>query len=304
MYHQTFSQKRKRNVHLKLSLITLSLLAATPIYAADVQAQRIPLLQANEYREGVELEQYWQSEKLDGIRALWNGTQLVTRTGHPIYAPKWFTAGLPEYPVEGELWAGRGRFSLVQQTVLDHHPSDVAWQQIRFMLFDLPTFEGHYPMRYQRLIALTSAISQEHIQYIQHHPITSEAVLLNDLEQIFASGGEGLMLRKITSFYTAGRSDDLLKLKIHQDSEARVIGYRMGKGKYQNMVGSLIVRNEEGVEFGLGSGLSDFLRQQPPEIGCVITYRFNGETDSGKPRFARFMRVKESCAYTETFTFR
>ncbi|WP_238131715.1 DNA ligase [Vibrio cincinnatiensis] len=290
-------------MHLKLSLITLSLLAVTPIYAADLQAQPIPLLQANEYREGIALEQYWQSEKLDGIRAIWNGTQLVTRTGNPIYAPKWFTSALPEFPVEGELWAGRGRFPLVQQTVLDHHPSDTAWQQIKFMLFDLPTFAGHYQIRYQRLIALTSTISQEHIQYIQHDPIASEEVLLNDLEQIFASGGEGLMLRKMTSSYTSGRNDDLLKLKKHQDSEARVVGYKMGKGKYQNMVGSLLVRNKDGVEFALGSGLSDFLRQQPPEIGCVITYRFNGVTDSGKPRFARFMRIKESCANAEVFTF-
>ncbi|NAW69929.1 DNA ligase [Vibrio sp. V27_P1S3P104] len=291
-------------MHLKLSLITLSLLIANPIQAAPAQEEPMPILKANEYREGIALEQYWQSEKLDGIRAIWDGKQLTTRTGKLIYAPAWFTAVLPHYPVEGELWAGRGRFSLVQQTVLDHHPTDEAWQQITFMLFDLPTFSGDYQTRYQHLRSLTSAINQTHIQYVKHEPIISEEALLNELDRLFLLDAEGIMLRKFSSTYSAGRNNDLLKLKKHQDSEAQVIGYKMGKGKYHNMVGSLLVRNDAGIEFALGSGLTDFLRQQPPEIGCVITYRFNGLTDSGKPRFARFMRVKESCAYAETLTFR
>ncbi|MGL6055431.1 MAG: DNA ligase, partial [Vibrio metschnikovii] len=93
--------------------------------------------------------------------------------------------------------------------------------------------------------------------------------------------------------YQAGRSDDLLKLKKHQDAEAHVIGYRPGKGKYTGMVGALIVRTDDGIEFAIGSGLTDQLRQTPPKIGCLITYQYNGYTDSGIPRFARFMRNRE-----------
>lgn len=281
----------------KISLITASLLliaptiTITPVWSADYQP--LPIVYAKEYRQGIELGDYWQSEKLDGIRAIWDGQQLTTRNGYPIHAPSWFTEPLPSYPLEGELWAGREQFSLVQQTVLDRQPSDVAWQKINFMLFDVPEMEGDFRIRYQHLIEITTNIGAKHIQYIVHQPIESEQTLFVDLETLFTLGGEGLMLRRVAADYQAGRSDDLLKLKKHQDAEAQVIGYRPGKGKYTDMVGALIVRTDDGIEFAIGSGLTDRLRQSPPEIGCLITYQYNGYTDSGIPRFARFMRNRE-----------
>ncbi|CAM5225563.1 ATP-dependent DNA ligase [Alishewanella longhuensis] len=102
------------------------------------------------------------------------------------------------------------------------------------------------------------------------------------------------MLHHQDARYKTGRSADLLKLKSYQDTEAIVIGYRPGKGKYQGRVGALIVRTPEGKEFAIGSGLTDVLRQTPPEIGTVITYRYNGYTNNGIPRFARFLRVRET----------
>jgi DNA ligase-1 len=59
------------------------------------------------------------------------------------------------------------------------------------------------------------------------------------------------------------------------------------------MVGALIVRTPEGLEFAIGSGLSDALRQTPPAIGSEITYRYNGYTSNGIPRFARFLRERQ-----------
>ena len=93
--------------------------------------------------------------------------------------------------------------------------------------------------------------------------------------------------------YKTGRSSDLLKLKTYQDTEAEVIGYRPGRGKYQGMVGALVVKTPEGKEFAIGSGLTDELRRTPPQIGSIITYRYNGLTKHGLPRFARFLRVRQ-----------
>ena len=107
------------------------------------------------------------------------------------------------------------------------------------------------------------------------------------------AGAEGLMLHHQDALYKTGRSSDLLKLKTYQDSEARVIGYRPGKGKYQGMVGALVVKTPDGKEFAIGSGLTDALRQTPPPIGAMVTYRYNGLTRRGLPRFARFLRVRQ-----------
>jgi ATP-dependent DNA ligase len=58
----------------------------------------------------IDLSRYWVSEKYDGVRACWDGSQLLSRAGNVIHAPAWFTARLPTTPLDGELWAGRGRF--------------------------------------------------------------------------------------------------------------------------------------------------------------------------------------------------
>ncbi|MCG6508061.1 DNA ligase, partial [Vibrio parahaemolyticus] len=248
----------------------------------------VPVAQANEYHDGINIYEYWQSEKLDGIRAIWNGKQLLTRNDNPIYAPRWFTDPLPDYALEGELWAGRGHFALVQQTVLDHTPSDEAWRKIDFMLFDMPDAAGDYTKRYYNLIHVVDSASSKHIKYIEHTPVLSEQELLRYLDTLVNENGEGIMLRKVTARYQAGRSNDLLKLKKHQDAEARVVGYKIGNGKYKGLMGSVLVRTDEGTEFYVGTGFSDEQRLNPPEIGSLITYRYNGLTAEGKPRFARF----------------
>ncbi|EKO3381495.1 DNA ligase [Vibrio fluvialis] len=280
-------------MQLKLTLIAAALLTTQHSAALANPLAFVPVAQANEYHDGINIYEYWQSEKLDGIRAIWNGKQLLTRNGNPIYAPRWFTDPLPDYALEGELWAGRGHFALVQQTVLDHTPSDEAWRKIDFMLFDMPDAAGDYTKRYYNLIHVVDSASSKHIKYIEHTPVLSEQELLRYLDTLVNENGEGIMLRKVTARYQAGRSNDLLKLKKHQDAEARVVGYKIGNGKYKGMMGSVLVRTDEGTEFYVGTGFSDEQRLNPPEIGSLITYRYNGLTAEGKPRFARFVRVRE-----------
>ncbi|MDQ2190794.1 DNA ligase [Vibrio sp. 2017_1457_11] len=279
-------------MQLKLSLLSIALLNTISVTATENSQMFIPVTAANSYQHGIDVAEYWKSEKLDGIRAVWNGQYLHTRNGNKINAPAWFTAPLPNKALEGELWAGRGQFHHVQQTVLDTIPTDEAWQSIRFMLFDMPEAIGDYQKRYRNLIHLSSLMNAQHITYIEHSPIHSEKELLGYLDNVSDGQGEGVMLRKINAHYQAGRSNDLLKLKKHQDAEATVIGYKLGSGKYQGMMGSVLVRLENGVEFYIGSGFSDEIRNNPPKIGSIITFRFNDLTAEGKPRFARFMRER------------
>ncbi len=251
------------------------------------------LLLANDYQNDIDIQAYWISEKLDGIRAYWTGSELLTRRGKRISAPQWFTQSLPDTAIEGELWAGRGKFALVQNTVLDTVPGDAAWRNIRFMLFDLPGHLEMYRDRYARLRQMVDAIAEPHIRLVSHTQIPSYSWLEEKLAILEKEGAEGLMLRKIDSLYRPGRNNDLIKLKTYQEAEALVIGYKNGKGKYTGQVGSLLARTAEGRVFYIGSGLTDALRKTPPEIGATITYRHNGFTASGLPRFARFMRIRE-----------
>jgi len=52
-------------------------------------------------------------EKLGGVRVIWDGHALWTRTGLRINAPRFFYMGLPpNIWLDGELWAGRGKGKL------------------------------------------------------------------------------------------------------------------------------------------------------------------------------------------------
>ena len=82
-------------------------------------ADKPALWLAQSYSGGLDLSQYWVSEKYDGVRGYWDGHALWTRQGEPINAPAWFSAGWPATPIEGELWAGRGEFALAQKWWID-----------------------------------------------------------------------------------------------------------------------------------------------------------------------------------------
>ncbi|HCG7230011.1 TPA: DNA ligase [Vibrio parahaemolyticus] len=275
---------------LKMTLIALAVMATAQPQANTPIAPPVSL--AETYQDGIDVSEYWYSEKLDGIRAYWTGQHLVTRNGNRIYAPEWFTESLPNYPLDGELWAGRGNFHIVQQTVLDKTPIDSAWREIDFMVFDMPYSAGDYRKRYYNIQDLVFDIDEHHIKYVEHRAIQNEQHLFAQLDKISLSDGEGVMLRKVSSRYQAGRGSDLLKLKRYADTEAQVVGYKPGTGRLLGMMGAMLVRLPDGTEFYIGSGFTDEVRRHPPKIGSTITFRYNGFTQTGKPRFARFLRER------------
>ncbi|QIA63375.1 DNA ligase [Vibrio astriarenae] len=283
-------------MRIRLSLLALAIVGSFSLSATPPNEDFKPLMLAKDYQPETALEKYWVSEKLDGIRAYWDGVNLKTRNGHVIHAPKWFTQTLPSFPVEGELWAGRGRFHVVQTTVMDTQADDIAWRNIGFYLFDLPHDLDTFDNRYARLSRWLESSKQQgdysHLALVEQYAINSEVELNQKLLALSEKGAEGLMLKRIDVEYQSGRTDALLKLKTYQDREAVVIGYKAGKGKYKGQVGALLVRNSDGVEFYLGSGLSDQLRDKPPSIGTTVTYRFNGLTQYGKPKYARLLRER------------
>lgn len=239
----------------------------------------------------VRLGDYLASEKYDGIRAFWNGDELLTRTGRRISAPDWFVANWPSTMMDGELWIARGRFEDVLATVRDHMPNEAAWRSVRYMVFDLPSHAGVFS---ERLRALESELAHSDattIELVRHWQIEDEESLARELSSIVAAGGEGLVLHKASSLYIPGRSDDLLKVKPYRDAEACITAHVPGTGKYRNMLGAIEVRTPEGAVFRIGTGFSDEQRKHPPDVGTCVTYRYDGFTENGVPRFARFLRV-------------
>jgi DNA ligase 1 len=252
-----------------------------------------PVLLAHNAPKGIDPTGYLVSEKLDGVRALWDGTALRFRSGRTIAAPAWFTSKLPVTPLDGELWLARGQFDLLSGTVRKAQPVDAEWQQVKYMVFELPQGSGTFAQRAAQLQSVVQAAAWPALQALEQFVVANPAALQAKLKAITAAGGEGLMLHLASAPVITGRSDVLLKLKAVQDAEATVVGHVAGKGKYAGLVGALDVKTPSGMRFKLGTGLSDADRQNPPAVGSVVTYTYRDVTPSGKPRFASFLRVHE-----------
>jgi DNA ligase-1 len=248
-----------------------------------------PLL-AKSAPAGIDPKPYLVSEKLDGVRALWDGTTLRFRSGRTVAAPAWFLAALPGMPLDGELWIARRRFDALSGAVRRAEPIDAEWRQISYSVFELPGGEGSFEQRADKLKALANDV----VRPVEQQRLASNAALRARLRQVVDAGGEGLMLHRADAPLASGRSDLLLKLKPLADAEAIVIGHEAGKGRLAGQLGALELQTPDGVRFKLGTGFTDAQRRDPPAIGATVTYRYRDVTPAGKPRFASFLRVAET----------
>lgn len=283
-----------RRILISRLLRGLLLGAALTAPPGPVWAVPSAVLLANPYGEHVDVAQYLVSEKLDGVRALWDGKALKFRSGQAVHAPQWFLDALPAQPLDGELWLGRGKFEQLSGMVRRESPLDAEWRQIRYMIFELPDAPGSFAQRAERIRERVAAAGVPWLGAVEQHAAVNAAQVRKMLDDTLAAGGEGLMLHRADAAYEVGRSDTLLKLKPWQDAEARVVGHLPGKGKYAGQLGALRVRLDDGREFNLGTGLSDRQRRNPPPLGTVITFRYRELTRHGVPRFASFQRVRDN----------
>lgn len=272
---------------------TLLLGLALGFAATPVMADPPAILLAQVYRHQVDASQYFVSEKLDGVRAIWDGQSLRFRSGKAINAPGWFIEGLPKRALDGELWMGRGSFERLSGIVRRDIPNDAEWHQVRYMIFELPQAAGTFEQRAAQIRELVRQANVPWLMAIEQFRVRDDSELQRRLNEIVKAGGEGLMLHRANALYETGRSDTLLKMKPWDDAEAVVVAHLPGKGKYVGLMGALLVRTDDGREFSLGTGFSDLQRKNPPPIGTTVTYRYRDFTRSGLPRFASFLRVRE-----------
>ncbi len=274
-------------------LLLTALLLSLLLVAAPLRALPPPLMLAGQWRGATDVSRYLVSEKLDGVRARWDGRHLWSRAGHRIRTPDGFTDGWPAQALDGELWMGRGRFEATSATVRSGPGDAAGWRRLRFMAFDLPAHDGVFSERLAALQAVVARTGSPQLAVIAQQRVDDDRQLQQLLRSIVDAGGEGVMLHHQDNRYSPGRSEGLLKLKPHDDAEASVIGHLPGKGKYHGQTGALLVEAADGRRFRLGSGLSDAQRRDPPALGSQVTYRYNGLTVHGMPRFPRFLRLRE-----------
>ena len=265
------------------------------------------------------------SEKFDGYRARWLPDQRVflSRNGKVYNAPEWFKDSMPNEFLDGELFAGREHFQSMG-VVRKKLPIDQEWVPIKYVVYDLPEYDIPFKERILKLESIVSEsndvwnISKSELPTFlcdTEYPLVFTAqIVVESIEHmehiyrdILSNGGEGIMIKDPVSLYEDKRSNYMLKYKPCFDAEAIIIDYKSGNGKYSNILGSFIckplinygnyssVDGDENHIFSI-SGMDDEVRENHHEThpnGTIITFEYSGKSESGKPRFARYLRIRD-----------
>lgn len=265
---------------------------------AKTESDKPQLLLAQSWETHVDPAGWWMSEKLDGVRAYWDGSTFWSRQGNEFLAPDWFVEGLPETPLDGELWMARGAF---QKTVgiVKRQDRGKLWADLKYVVFDAPDHGGVFEDRLDFLHQTLAPGAHEYGLALEHALCEGFDHLAEELRRVESLGGEGLMLREKGSLYIGSRSTTLLKVKTFYDAEAKVIGYTDGAGRHRGRIGALMLARPDGITFNCGTGLSDAERKNPPALGTIVTYRFQELTDGGVPRFPSYIGVRADAEWPD-----
>ncbi len=256
---------------------------------------KFELLKLSEYK-GQNVGGWLASEKLDGVRAYWDGRNLLSRNGKILAAPEAWSAHFPPFALDGELYTARGEFEKIQSIVMDKMPSVAAWSEVKFYVFDVPEAGGGLLERLSELEKFIAKNPQagQNLKIIKQVKVKDNAEFAAFAEQIVAKGGEGAVAREPNALYERKRSKNALKYKKFKDAECVVVAHKVGQGKFSGLLGSVVCENlSDKKRFKIGSGFSDKERANPPKIGSVITYKYQNLTAKGLPRFPVFLRVRE-----------
>ncbi len=243
---------------------------------------------------------YLMSEKLDGVRGIWEAGKFKTRQDNPIHTPSYFTYNFPSFKLDGELWIARAKFDEVSALIRSDSLDSSLWKSVTYNVFDVPNACEEFKLTpctlSNRLKVLERYLQQNpnpYIKIIKQIPIKNQEHLKEFYKDIIFNKGEGVVIRKDLAPYEKGRSKNALKLKPYEDAECKVIAYTEDKGKFQGKIGALLCQMPNDRVIKIGSGLKDKDRENPPKIDSIITYKFNGLTKNSLPRFPVFLHIRD-----------
>jgi len=229
--------------------------------------------------------------KVDGVRALYNTSTatLHTRNGKVlegyddiIEAYKDTPAG---YMIDGELAGIRNSNSIsnsnFQSTMMDVFRKSDHKEGVHYVFDAIPLgdfWNGRCEMPLMDRIGELYGIHprySNHVRMLNFTKNMQHSGWKDYVNEFYTSalekGYEGIMIKDAYGAYECKRSKLWQKMKLKDTFDLQVIGINYGDpmSKYDGMVGSLIC-NFDGVEVGVGSGLSDAQRKEWAEDTTLI----------------------------------
>lgn len=218
------------------------------------------------------------------------------------------TLGLNDVCLDGELLSINSSYENVyKDTTKKVNNKNEVKHGVKYMLFDiipLNEFDNSKgKMLYSERRNILDNLKIEN-EFIEVAPTLYKGdnmdVIIKILDKYRGMGAEGLMC-SLDKPYEFKRSKSLLKMKVMQSCDLKIIGFEEGQGRLKNTLGKLIC-DYKGFELGVGSGFSDELRNeiwnnQNKYLGCVAEIQYFEETHNDKNelslRFPVFKCMRE-----------
>lgn len=232
--------------------------------------------------------------KLDGVRAIWKHKEkrFVSRRNKLLVVPQHIISSVSSAPfdLDGELLIKNLPLNKISGTVRLQDIFSERKNDLIYTVFD--SFEQTtYDYRYNFIALNYKNIIDNYMVYD-----------VSDIEKYhninLGQGYEGSIIRNNT-LYELKRSFNLLKLKPRQRIECKIIGMLEGTGKYEGMLGALIVQTSQGKIFNVGTGFTDedrdciWLREVNNYKNKLIIVEFRDYSEYGTPIEASFKGFKQ-----------
>ena len=254
-------------------------------------------------------EKVFIQPKLDGVRCIFTKDGAYSRTGkefknlaHIEYDLKDYFRKHPNSVLDGELYnhALKNDFEKIISLVRKQKPTEDdrrdAQHLVQYHVYDTiaegPDYESRFNwLRNNLPIAATMTL-------IKNTVVGSydEAKMLHNVH--LAQGYEGSMLR-LNKPYEQKRSYNLQKFKDFSDTEATIVGYEAGKGKFTGLIGKFFMQDDDGNEFGcpIGKGYNYADRKVILDnihdyMGQRATFTYFQRTQAGSYRHPLFKTLR------------
>lgn len=255
-----------------------------------VNAEVPKLFSLKVYRDDLNVTGWVMSEKLDGVRAYWDGDQLISRSGRVLSPPQSFTQGFPSFALDGEIWSRRGEFEHIA-SIVNTKENKAGWDELTYNIFEVPHQKGGLLQRLNVLEAYLHLHTAEKLHILNQIIVNDEEDVRSFFEKVIARGGEGIVLRDPNEAYYTGRTSSALKYKPFTDAECMVTAVIEGKGKFSGQLGA-VKCDYQGKIIKIGSGFTSEQRKRSFEIGTVVSFKYYGLTHLGNPKYPVFLRVR------------
>ena len=256
-------------------------------------------------------EKVFIQPKLDGVRCIFTKDGAYSRTGKQFHNLRHIELRLERFfeknpfaVLDGELYnhALRDDFEQIISLVRKQKPTDEdrrnAQHLIQYHVYDTIAEGFNYESRLNWLLSQRELFNNVivPVETLEVHGYDGAKAMHNDF---LNKGYEGSILR-LNGHYEQKRSYNLQKFKDFHDTEATIIGYEAGKGKFTGLIGKFLMIDDNGIEFGcpIGKGYNYddrrfILNNIHDYMGKRATFTYFERTKAGSYRHPLYKTIRD-----------